>query len=66
MVEQVYETIIQIGKSGLTILLVEQNTNMSLAVSDYAYILSSGTIVREGESAELKKDEHMLQSYFGG
>ncbi len=66
MVEQVYETIIQIGKSGLTILLVEQNTNMSLAVSDYAYILSSGTIVREGESAELKKDENMLQSYFGG
>ena len=46
----------KIGKSGLTILLVEQNTNMSLAVSDYAYILSSGTIVREGESAELKKD----------
>ena len=66
MVEQVYETIINIGKSGLTILLVEQNTNMSLAVADYAYILSSGTIVREGECSELRKDENMLQSYFSG
>lgn len=66
MVEQVYETIINIGKSGLTILLVEQNTNMSLAVADYAYILSSGTIAREGTSSELQKDEDMLQAYFNG
>ena len=66
MVEQVYETIINIGKSGLTILLVEQNTNMSLAVSDYAYILSSGHIVKEGASSELQKDEDMLQAYFNG
>ena len=66
MVEQVYETIIQIGKSGLTILLVEQNANMSLTIADYTYILSSGSIVREGESRELLKDENMLQSYFNG
>lgn len=66
MVEQVYETIIQIGKSGLTILLVEQNANMSLTVADYAYILSSGTIVKEGNCSELQKDENMLQAYFNG
>ena len=66
MVEQVYETIMQIGQSGLTTLLVEQNTNMSLAVADYAYILSSGTIVKEGKSCELQRDENMIQSYFNG
>ena len=66
IVEQIYETITGINKKGTTIFLVEQNTHMALAVADYAYVLSSGMIVKEGSAEELRKDEEMLKSYFKG
>nr|WP_122011640.1 ABC transporter ATP-binding protein [Maliibacterium massiliense] len=66
IVEQIYETIAQINKSGTTVFLVEQNTNMALGVADYAYVLSSGVIVNEGEVSALAKDEDMIKSYFQG
>lgn len=66
IVEQIYESILNINKSGMTIFLVEQNTNMALQVSYYSYILSSGMIVSEGESSVLQQNEEMLQSYFSG
>ncbi|KYZ75781.1 ABC transporter ATP-binding protein [Anaerosporomusa subterranea] len=66
IVDQIYETIAQINKSGMTILLVEQNTNMALQVANYAYILSVGGIVNEGESCVLRQDEEMIKSYFKG
>ena len=66
IVEQVYEAISRINQTGLTILLVEQNTNMALQVTDYAYILSVGKIVSQGDSAGLRADEELLKSYFKG
>ncbi len=66
IVDQVYEAIARINKTGLTILLVEQNTNMALQVTDYAYILSVGKIVSEGPSSVLSQDEELLKSYFKG
>ena len=65
IVEQIYEKIAEINKSGITIFLVEQNANMALSVANYAYILSSGTIVREGPAQELAR-ENLLESYFKG
>jgi len=64
IVDQIYETIANISKTGMTIFLVEQNTYMALQYADYAYILSSGRIVNEGRGEDLRKDDEMIKSYF--
>lgn len=56
----------EIKNLGVTILLVEQNAFLSLAVSDRAYILSQGEIVLEGSVDELAQNEQVKKSYFGG
>lgn len=65
LVLNLFERLIEIKKSGLTILLVEQNVQMALAVSDYGYVLSQGRIDLEGPSGQLAKDEHIRQAYLG-
>jgi branched-chain amino acid transport system ATP-binding protein len=65
IVEQIYEKILEINKKGMTIFLVEQNAGIALNVAEYAYILSSGTIVREGWARELSH-ENLLDYYFQG
>ena len=66
IVEQVYNSIAQIAKSGITIFLVEQNTNMALNVADYTYILSSGKIVSSGNTEFFRSQGDLLKSYFKG
>ncbi len=66
IVEQIYDLIQQISASGMPILLVEQNIHMALAVSDYAYVMTIGKIVLEGEAAELRDREEMLKTYLRG
>lgn len=63
IVEQIYESIAGIRDSGVTVFLVEQNADIALEVADYAYVLSSGTIVKEGSGQALKK-ENLLEAYF--
>jgi len=46
-------------------LLVEQNVQMALAVSDYAYVLAEGRIELEGTSRDLAQNEHVRQAYLG-
>ena len=50
---------------GLTMLLVEQNVQMALAISDYAYVLSDGRVELEGPSREVAQNEHVRQAYLG-
>ena len=52
-------------KSGITILLVEQNAKMALAVSDRAYVLETGSISMEGEAAALSEDDRVRKAYLG-
>ena len=47
------------------VLLVEQNVQMALAVSDYAYVLAEGRVELEGPSRELAKNEHVRTAYLG-
>ena len=49
----------------LTLLIVEQNAAVALAVSDYAYILENGEIVVEGRSADLAHDDKVRSAYLG-
>ncbi len=60
-----FETMRQLRAEGLTILLVEQNVHMALAISDYAYVLSEGRIWMEGPAREVAAREEIRQAYLG-
>jgi branched-chain amino acid transport system ATP-binding protein len=56
----------QIRESGITVVLVEQNARLALRLSEYAFVLKSGAIVREGPAAELASDPEVVAAYLGG
>ncbi len=60
-----FETLRELKKLGITILLVEQNVQMALAVSDYGYVLAEGKMALEGPSRELMENEHVRAAYLG-
>jgi branched-chain amino acid transport system ATP-binding protein len=65
LVLQLFETLTMLKKEGLTILLVEQNVQMALAISDYGYVLSQGKIELQGPSKELARNQHVRTAYLG-
>ena len=65
VVQDIFKIIGEINKQGVTILLVEQNANMALKIADYAYVLETGTITREGTGLELLNDESIKEAYLG-
>ena len=65
LVQQVFETVRAIHREGRTILLVEQNARLALAVSDYAYVVERGRLVLEGPSRELEQDPRVQAAYLG-
>ncbi len=60
-----FESLKTLRDAGMTILLVEQNVQMALAISDYAYVLSEGKLELEGPPAKLMKDPHVRAAYLG-
>jgi len=60
-----FEALTRLKKTGLTMLLVEQNVTMALAVSDYGYVLSHGKVWLEGEARELAKNDEVRRTYLG-
>lgn len=65
LVNQIFETIVEISKQGTTILLVEQNAKKSLAIAQRAYVLEVGRIVRSGTGQELLNDPAVQAAYLG-
>ncbi|MBQ6862708.1 MAG: ABC transporter ATP-binding protein [Clostridia bacterium] len=65
LVDQVFEIIKDYHKSGVTILLVEQNAKKALSISDRAYVLETGAITMEGNAADLLNDESVKKAYLG-
>lgn len=65
LVDEVFDIIKDINKDGTTILLVEQNAGKSLAISDRAYVLETGSIVLSGTGAELSASEEVKKAYLG-
>ena len=65
LVKEIFAIIEELHRSGITILLVEQNAKMALAVSDRAYVLETGTISMEGSAAELAADDRVRKAYLG-
>lgn len=66
IVDLIMDKIKEINEQGTTILLIEQNAELALAISDYAYVMSVGEVVLSGESCEIAKDKSMLEAYLGG
>ena len=60
-----FESLKALRELGITILLVEQNVHMALAVSDYGYVLAEGKVELEGPARELIKNEHVREAYLG-
>lgn len=66
VVEEIFRTVRRLNRDyGTTILLVEQNSAMALAVSQRAYIIEVGEIVQEGTAEELKNNDYIRKSYLG-
>ena len=66
LVERIYETIAEINRQGTTILLVEQNANYGLAVSQRAYVLETGAVAMSDSSATLRTNPDVQKAYLGG
>ncbi len=65
IVKEVFERIVSISKTGIPVLIVEQNATIALSVSNRAYILERGKITHSGNSKDLKGDDKVRQAYLG-
>ena len=65
LVEQIFDIIQELHRSGVTILLVEQNAQMALSVADRAYVLETGTITMSGPAEELLHNDAVRRAYLG-
>ena len=67
LVKTIFSKIVEINRDlGITILLVEQNANLALEISDYGYVLETGRIILEDESARLRVNSLVKEAYLGG
>ena len=65
LVDEVAELITEINSQGVTVLLVEQNANMALNISDHGYIMETGNVVMDNKSSMLLNDEDVREFYLG-
>ena len=65
VVKDIFDIITTINKAGITVLLIEQNANMALKIADWAYVLETGNITKEGTGIELLNDESIKEAYLG-
>jgi branched-chain amino acid transport system ATP-binding protein len=65
IVAEVFQHLVALRESGVSILLVEQNARAALRVADYAYVLELGSITKQGPAAEIANDERLVESYLG-
>jgi branched-chain amino acid transport system ATP-binding protein len=67
LVRTIFEKIVEINRRlGITILLVEQNANLALEISDYGYVLETGRVILEDKSEKLRANTLVRESYLGG
>jgi branched-chain amino acid transport system ATP-binding protein len=65
LVELIFETILEISRSGASILLVEQNASMALEIASRGYVLETGRVALSGSAAELKARADFVEAYLG-
>ncbi|MBP5250981.1 MAG: ABC transporter ATP-binding protein [Treponema sp.] len=65
IVQQIFDIIREINKSGVTVLLIEQNANMALKTADIAYVIETGAIVLSGNGKEVLSNPSVREAYLG-
>lgn len=65
IVRQIFDTLVQLRRDGLTILLVEQNANAALALADRAYVMETGKVTLEGPASVIAADPRVRDAYLG-
>ena len=66
LVQEIFDIIQDINKSGTTVLLVEQNASMALQIANRAYVMETGSIVLSGTGEELSHSDDIKKAYLGG
>ena len=66
LIREIFNIIVDINKTGTTVLLVEQNANMALSIANRAYVLETGRITLSGDAKELTASEDIRKAYLGG
>ncbi len=66
LIKEIFNIIVDINKTGTTVLLVEQNANMALSIANRAYVLETGRITISGNAKELAASEDIRKAYLGG
>ena len=66
LIKEIFNIIVDINKTGTTVLLVEQNANMALSIANRAYVLETGRITLAGDAKELAASEDVRKAYLGG
>ena len=66
LVDEIFNIIEEINKTGTTILLVEQNANRALQIADRGYVLETGKIVIQGKAKDLIENDDIKKAYLGG
>lgn len=66
LVNEIFDIIEAVHKEGTTVLVVEQNAKKALSIADRAYVLETGSIVKEGKASELLNDDSIRKAYLGG
>ena len=64
-VNEIFDIIQEVSKSGTTVLLVEQNAKKALSIADRGYVLETGRIVLEGNAKDLLDNEQVKKAYLG-
>jgi branched-chain amino acid transport system ATP-binding protein len=65
LVEKIFEIVVEINKTGATVMLVEQNASMALSIAHRAYVLETGEVVLSGNATELAKNPEVRKAYLG-
>ncbi|MCI5901393.1 MAG: ABC transporter ATP-binding protein [Blautia sp.] len=66
LVQEIFEFVKEIAASGITVIIVEQNANDTLAMCDYAFVVQNGEVVIEGKGDDLLSNEEVQKAYLGG
>jgi branched-chain amino acid transport system ATP-binding protein len=65
IVQQVFSVLKQLQQTGLTLLVSEQNANITLAHADFGYVIESGSVALSGNAADLRGSDHVREAYLG-
>lgn len=65
LVREIFNIIQELNRTGMTILLVEQNAKMALSIADRAYVLETGEIVMQGKAQDMLQDDNVRKAYLG-